>query len=80
MNGNQIWIIKKNNIFYQNALRVGLKMHYHYCDKEINAKFFDQVTDAQLVCKKLNNENAVDKIEGIWKVIDGNKYKGTYIK
>lgn len=27
-----IWVVKKNRIYYQNGLNVGLKTHYHYCD------------------------------------------------
>lgn len=74
-----IWVIKKNRIYYQNGLNVGLKTHYHYCDDIIYAKWFDQITDAKRICDNLNEKNAIDYVKGKWKVIEYNLIQGRQV-
>ena len=75
MNDKCMWVVKKNRIFYQNALNVGLKTHYHYCDDILYARFFDEFHKAKSIADKLNEANAIDYIKGKWKVVEYNLLK-----
>lgn len=63
-----VYAIKKNRVWYQHGINVGLKINYSYADILLYAKFFEKQEEAEHVCKNLNDKNALPHIKGSWKV------------